>query len=242
MTVHKDLTGISIPKGGTSGMWNAANTIKQVIVIHDTESGNAAGALNWMRSQQNGSYHILVDTDGDSFRMVPDSRQAWAAAATGNRIGLHVCATGYASWRLKMLSKLQSDPKPATMAGRVDNPKDGICTDTGSRRASTVRWADHPAMLEIIAQNVAQWSVTYNIPLRILNAEQVRAGLKGICGHNEISLAFRQTDHTDPGVNFPKTRIVARAIEIVSEKANLLGLTDSELAEVARNFNQLGPA
>ncbi|QGF20286.1 lysin A, N-acetylmuramoyl-L-alanine amidase domain [Gordonia phage Sixama] len=237
----QDLTKTPIRNGGTAGMWNTANNTKQVIVVHDTESGNAAGALSWMRSQQNGSYHVLVDTDGDVFRMVPDNRQSWSAAAKGNQIGLHICATGYASWRLKVRRFVM--PGSIVKTGPYEKyaqNHDGICVrQTKARKANTVKWMNHPAMLEQIARQVATWSAAYDIPLVSLTAAEVRAGKKGICGHNEISLAFRQSDHTDPGPNFPKAWIINRAKQI--NQKNLLGMTDAQLAEAAAGFRQLGP-
>ncbi|QEM41576.1 lysin A, N-acetylmuramoyl-L-alanine amidase domain [Gordonia phage Forza] len=232
----QDLTKTPIRNGGTSGMWNSANNTKQVIVIHDTESGNAAGALSWMRSQQNGSYHVLVDTDGDVFRMVPDNRQSWSAAAKGNQIGLHICATGYASWRLRAMKLVTG----SRLILPPINEQDGICAkQTRARKANAIKWMNYPQMLEQIAQQVARWSKDYGIPLVVLSVADVKAGKKGICGHNEISLAFRQSDHTDPGPNFPKQWIVNRAKQI--NQKNLLGLSDAQLSEVATNLRQLGP-
>lgn len=40
-------------------------------------------------------------------------------------------------------------------------------------------------------------------PVRRLTVAQLQAGQTGICGHVDISAAFKQTDHTDPGVGFP---------------------------------------
>ena len=41
-------------------------------------------------------------------------------------------------------------------------------------------------------------------PLILRNADEVRDGADGICGHDTVSLAFPKPDaHTDPGPNFP---------------------------------------
>lgn len=232
---YADLTGIPIARGGTAGMWNGAANTKQVIVVHDTESGTAAGALSWMRSQQNGSYHLLVDTDGDVVRMVPDSRQAWAAMTTGNRIGLHLCATGFASYRLS-IRRAARRAMPRSMRTRR---YDGICEHRGGRRAGG-RWADYPALLDEMARQLATWSTEYGIPLVALNAAQVRAGQRGVCGHAEISGAFRESDHTDPGTALIPL-ILPRAQAIAAGSTNLLGMTTAELAEAATNLRQLGP-
>lgn len=162
-----------------SGMWNNAPNTHQAICIHDTESSTARGALSWMQSQQNGSYQDLVDLNGDVFLMVPDDKQAWAAMGTGNRIALHVCATGYASW-------------------------------------SREKWLSYPAMLDSIAVIISQWSKKYGIPLQRIVGNQLRAGVRGVCGHRDISNAYRESDHTDPGTNFPFDYVIDRALQMLN--------------------------
>lgn len=198
----KDLSAIPIRNGGSAGMWNNASNTKQVIVFHDTESSAAEGSIDWMRTQQSGSYHYIVDVDGDVFRMVPDQWQAWGAMPAGNRIGLHVCATGFAKW-------------------------------------STAQWLKHPELIDNIAKIVGDWSRMYGIPLKLLTPAQVKAGQRGVCTHDDISKAFRESDHTDPGKFFPETRIIELAKNYLGSN-NLLGLSTHELAEVASNFRQLG--
>lgn len=54
------------------------------------------------------------------------------------------------------------------------------------------------------ARRLAEVSVELNIPLRWLSVAQVRDGVaRGVCTHADISLAWRTTDHSDPGKNFP---------------------------------------
>ena len=70
---------------------------------------------------------------------------------------------------------------------------------------SSSRWLDHDhtAMLQHAAGLVADLCRRHNIPARKLSAPDLTNGLTGICGHNDVSAAFRQTDHTDPGWDFP---------------------------------------
>jgi N-acetyl-anhydromuramyl-L-alanine amidase AmpD len=60
------------------------------------------------------------------------------------------------------------------------------------------------AMLDVSARLVAWLCGTLEIPARWMTVAQVRAGERGICTHADVSAAFRQTDHTDPGGAFPK--------------------------------------
>ncbi|MFT4128092.1 MAG: peptidoglycan recognition family protein [Gordonia sp. (in: high G+C Gram-positive bacteria)] len=182
-------------------LWNDAAPTWQVIVVHSTESDRAAAALAWMESQRNGSYHVLVDTTGDAWRMVPDDRQAWAAMSSGNRIGLHVCAAGRAAW-------------------------------------SRSRWLSGAAQVEAIAAQLASWSAAYGIPLVRVTPEQIRRGVKGVCTHADISVAFGESDHTDPGVNYPLVDVITRAQAI--NGGFLMSLTDQQQQALAAGGGQLG--
>ncbi|WIC89672.1 lysin A [Rhodococcus phage Apiary] len=88
------------PREQMKGMWNDAPNEFQFIGQHTTESdGGNSNVIGYLeRNWGTGSYHWMVDFDGERVRLVPDSKQAWAALPIGNRKGLHVCAMGYASW------------------------------------------------------------------------------------------------------------------------------------------------
>lgn len=83
-------------------------------------------------------------------------------------------------------------------------------------RASRTRsqWLQFPEQLESMAQWAADLNSRYGLPLIKLTAEQVRAKQKGFCGHLEISKAFGEVNHTDPGPGFPWDIVLNRAKEI----------------------------
>lgn len=67
-------------------------------------------------------------------------------------------------------------------------------------------WADDysRAMLALAAEHVGEVAAMFEIPVRRLTVEQVRQGvLPGLCGHHEVSLAFRRSTHVDPGPTYP---------------------------------------
>lgn len=64
---------------------------------------------------------------------------------------------------------------------------------------------DHVAMMKRTAKWTAEKCVKHNIPPRKLTVAQVRAGEKGVCGHVDVSDAFGQSSHWDPGPYFPWT-------------------------------------
>lgn len=66
------------------------------------------------------------------------------------------------------------------------------------------RWDDddHKAVLARAAKLVAQLCLAYDVPIRKLGKADLLAGKRGICGHVDVSRAFRQSTHWDPGA-FP---------------------------------------
>ncbi|WNM69952.1 lysin A [Rhodococcus phage GuyFagieri] len=88
------------PREQMKGMWNNSPNEFQFIGQHTTESesGNSDVIAYLERNWGTGSYHWMVDFDGERVRLVPDSKQAWGALPIGNRKGLHVCAMGRAEW------------------------------------------------------------------------------------------------------------------------------------------------
>ncbi|MFT4296616.1 MAG: N-acetylmuramoyl-L-alanine amidase [Micropruina sp.] len=161
------------------GLWNKDLTTIQAACVHDTEGGYE-GAIGWMEAQKNGSYHRLRALLGQGAQLVPETKQAWSAMTTGNRIALHACLEGYARW---------------TRAEWLAKGRDG---------------------LEGLAHDLADWHRRYGIPLIRIGPADLRAGRRGICTHADISAAFGESDHTDPGSGFPLDLVISRAKEIVA--------------------------
>jgi hypothetical protein len=59
------------------------------------------------------------------------------------------------------------------------------------------------ATLRKIASTVARVCLEWGIPIRKVTPGELAAGVKGICGHLDVTNAWGQGDHTDPGVGFP---------------------------------------
>lgn len=75
----------------------------------------------------------------------------------------------------------------------------------GRASQSRAEWLDNysRAMLERVAALVADICTRRGIPVRVLADEQVAAGEPGITTHAALARVFRETNHTDPGPNFP---------------------------------------
>lgn len=64
------------------------------------------------------------------------------------------------------------------------------------------------AVLDRAAALTAEVCKRHAVPVRRLRAPGLRAGKRGITGHGDVSRAFRQSDHWDPGPAFPWKRFL----------------------------------
>lgn len=76
------------------------------------------------------------------------------------------------------------------------------------------RWNDqaHVDMLTRAAMLIATLSFQYKVPIEKINATQIRAGERGVCGHVDMRDAYpSRTTHYDPGVGFPWQALLTMA-------------------------------
>ncbi len=66
------------------------------------------------------------------------------------------------------------------------------------------RWddANHKAMLGLAKALVHDLAARHTVPLTFVNAAALVAGKHGVTTHYEVSQAFHQSDHSDPGPGF----------------------------------------
>jgi N-acetyl-anhydromuramyl-L-alanine amidase AmpD len=92
---------------------------------------------------------------------------------------------------------------------------DGIQIElAGYGKQSRGEWLDPYGilLLNLAANAVAQYCLKYDIPVRRLtNAQLADKSQRGIIGHVQASQVFKQSDHTDPGPNFPWDFLLERA-------------------------------
>jgi hypothetical protein len=71
------------------------------------------------------------------------------------------------------------------------------------------RWrtAGHSAMLRNTAELTAELCLAYDLPLVFLSVKDLQAGKRGITIHANVSKAFHQSTHWDPGA-WPRFRFM----------------------------------
>ena len=93
------------------------------------------------------------------------------------------------------------------------------------------RWMQEGKMLERTAMRYAEWSKLYDIPLVKITSHQARAGERGIVGHADISDAWDESDHWDPGPDFPFDVVIERAKEILNSGENDMANADEVMVQ-----------
>ena len=107
----------------------------------------------------------------------------------------------------------------------------------GFARWGRADWLSRRKQMEALARVLWAFHTTYGIPLRKIDGKALRDGAYGICGHIDISEAWSETDHWDPGYNLP--------YDVVLQMARSFGGKPSKEKEVGvlsygkRIFEQL---
>jgi N-acetyl-anhydromuramyl-L-alanine amidase AmpD len=119
----------------------------------------------------------------------------------------------------------------------------GIGFELCGRASQTqAQWLDGGLDLRLAARYVAKCCRKWNIPARKLTVAQLRAGEKGICGHDDVSKAWHQTDHTDPGRNFPWSQFIDMVQAELNPPEEDDMPTAKEIAQAVWNTDNIVPA
>lgn len=106
-----------------------------------------------------------------------------------------------------------------------------LCTRGGS-----ANWNDsyHQAMLRRAATQCARDALKWGIPVDKLTSSEVAAGVKGFCGHADVTKAFPADGgtHTDPGSSFPWSSFLA----MVNDQVYALTDRGSEMNDEDRKW------
>ena len=93
--------------------------------------------------------------------------------------------------------------------------RDGIHISLAGQAAfSRDKWLSRGKQLDKLADVVAAYCRKYGIPAIYRNAADLKADRWGISTHADAAIAWRETDHTDPGKGFP--------MDVLVDKVNAL--------------------
>lgn len=122
----------------------------------------------------------------------------WFAGASAPRASAHYCVDDVS------IIQCVKDEDVAWHAPGANRVGLGI-EHAGYARQTPAEWGDpfSVRMLELSARLTASLCAKWGIPVEFCKAEQLRQGSAGITTHYEVSQAFKESDHWDPGPNFP---------------------------------------
>ena len=151
------------------------------LVIHSAvipcEPGRARQLGQWNRDGTTaGSWHYAIDPD-EAIQCSYDSYVCWHAPPNAHSLGFEMCDT----------------------PGRRPDARRGSRLWWNLRKSW--RWAgrNHRKTLHRTARLVAHAALAYDVPIRFLSPAELLAGRRGITTHANVSKAFRQSSHWDPG-------------------------------------------
>lgn len=157
------------------------------LVIHSTVSPCEPGgrydiAAYFRNPSSGGSAHYVTDPVG-AVQVVRDHVIAWHAPPNPRTLGIEMC----------------------DMPGPI--PRGPVSLIRAARRTWRWRRPNQKAMLHVTAQLAAELCLAYDLPAVWLTPRMLKAGRRGITSHNNVSRAFHQSTHWDPGF-WPRRRFM----------------------------------
>lgn len=131
-------------------------------------------------------------------------------------------------------SAVRCVPDEATAWAAPGANSDGLHIELcGYARFTREEWlsGDNLLVLKQAALVVADWATKYDIPVEHLSVGQVKDGkTRGICGHADVTEAFHESTHTDPGPNFPWPEFLQLVRDALEED---VALSDEDVQRIA---------
>lgn len=150
------------------------------VVIHDSESGDGSSA-SLVRALQSPGDRVLAGTTrryGSGYHAVTDGNGGYIEVADANAGPYAVPPLNKTWWHI-------------CMPGRASQTWD--------------EWLDQLSRNHIrgVARFIVDKAAADGFPFHHLNSFNLLAGDRGYCSHASVSSAWGQSNHTDPGPNFP---------------------------------------
>lgn len=112
--------------------------------------------------------------------------------------------------------RMVADSDRAWHAGSIANNEGYAMCAVGWSAWSRQEWLSMPKMLDDMAEQAAAWCKKDGIPPVFVSSKDLPNDVWGITGHKQTAEAWGQTDHTDPGNNFPYDVLLAKTKAILN--------------------------
>lgn len=106
----------------------------------------------------------------------------------------------------------------------------GIQYELCGTQQTRAQWLDptSDATITNAARQIARDCKKYGLPVQKIGPSQMNAGVKGICGHADVTLAYGLGDHMDPGTEFPYDVLLQRVNAFLTGGDALMALSDAD--------------
>lgn len=103
--------------------------------------------------------------------------------------------------------------------GRSGNARTVGVELCGSADQTRAQWLDANSLptLRIAARLVAYLCSVYQLPAVLVDATGLRVGVRGITTHAAVGGAWGETDHYDPGLEFPRAEFVEAVASLIAD-------------------------
>ncbi|AKO60295.1 endolysin [Propionibacterium phage Kubed] len=163
------------------------------VVIHATcpdvgfpsasRAGRAVSTANYFASPSSGgSAHYVCDV-GETVQCLSEGTIGWHAPPNPHSLGIEICADGGSHASFKV-------PGHAYTREQWLSPQVWPAVEKAA----------------ILCRRLCD---KHNVPKRKLSAADLKAGKRGVCGHVDVTDAWHQSDHDDPGPWFPWDKFMA---------------------------------
>jgi hypothetical protein len=203
------------------------------IVIHATcpnlgysaasAPGTSAGTAGYFTSASSGGSAQYIEGVEREDHCVADAAIAWHAPPNQHSIGIEITADG----------------------GNASafNP-----TSHAYTRAQWLSPEVWPAVARA-ASRTRELCLRLGVPIVLLSVADLVAGKRGVCGHDDVSAAWHQTNHSDPGPNFPWAEFMALVMgnPVTTPEVSLTPAEKQEIADLTvhtllvTNLGRSGP-
>jgi N-acetyl-anhydromuramyl-L-alanine amidase AmpD len=169
---------------------------------------------------------VIHDMESEEEPDTAENVASWFAGANAPQASAHYCGDS------NSVIQCVHDMDVAWHAPGANHNGIGI-EHAGRARQTAAQWADDYSenMLQVTGSLTAKLLVKHKLPNEFVDAAGLLHGKRGITTHWEVSKAFKRSDHTDPGQNFP----IHHFLEIVSINLNLAGDHMPEEQEIVVN-------
>lgn len=157
----------------------------------------------WFEVSRPGRAVQFIVIHDEEFPERPDSAEViahdFSTRPSTNKGSAHVCVDN------NSIIQCVRDNNIAYAAGHHGNLLGIHIELSGYGRQTRTEWLDvyGIAMIALGADVTAQYCLKYGLPPVFLSSSALLAGQKGITGHVQVTDAWKESDHRDPGPNFP---------------------------------------